>query len=281
MEERYQLEEHFATPDYIGRTMSDPMTDENREDRVYDAEYMTKRVEARLNMVMPQILASADMLSVESEQKLLARLGVTRVGDGNEFSLMSSDWQSNEDQRAMYMVLNQNLRHSVINRQISIFNPDMDEDGTSRESIVNGGVDLLLLHLYQREAVQDCGRYFQEQVRKTVIRERIGEILLWEAQRTEATRSGESILRSNIRAAVDAIFVAEDMFGIINKGVNSVLSRIEPGSFMDKVVGGIASGVRGVKELFGGVADRVPSEFPMRATSRRKGGFFKMPDFFS
>lgn len=235
------------------------------------------------NEIVPQIIEEASMMTDEGRRKLCARLGITKVGDV-EWSIASND-RSTDGQRAMYMIVNQLLRLDQVKKRTESLKPiflkevgDPEYDG-----LVTHGADLLLLKVFEEEGAIECGKHFQEQMRRVILKSRIEEIMIIEEDkgRNLQTVSDEAALRVTLSGMADVFFVVEDMARMARKGFEGLMKKIDKYGFMGLVVGKVGTFFGGVEEGMRHMIDNIPSEFPIRSEINARRGGFKMPDLFA
>lgn len=230
------------------------------------------------NDIVPQIIEDANMLTDEGRRKLCARLGITKVGDV-EWSIASND-RSTDGQRAMYMVVNQLLRLEQVKKRTESLKPIfLKKVGDPvHDELVIYGADMLLLKAYEEEGAIECGKHFQERLRRVILKSRIEEIMIIEEDKGRNLRA---VSDEAVSGMADVFFVAEDMARMARKGFEGLLKKIDKHGFMGLVVGKVGTFFGGVEEGLRNIVDNIPSEFPIRSETNARRGGFKMPDLFA
>ncbi len=234
-------------------------------------------MELELNEVVPSILESAAMLNPESNQRLLGRLGVLKNRTDETYTIAANDRQT-EGQLAMYMVLVQR----VLNRRNQA--RDREIGKAVRKTRVNNlinedGADLLVFHAFEMDSAKDCGRYFQELVRREILRERINEMVSVREHTPPSLQdlSDREAMRGAVKVFEEAFFKADGVFRVMAKAVDTIFTRkFKPGSFLHRILGGVSGVLVDVADKFDEMASEVPHVLPR--TSRPAPNF---PDLFA
>ena len=206
----------------------------------------------------------------------MARLGVTPTSEGYT---VAANGRETKGQQAMYMVLNQRMRNKNFQRKDTEILEMVRQGGDEFELLQTEGADLLLLHCLEAEGVKDCGRYFQEEVRRNILRTRIeGWKLMGREAVTFQDKTDLQLIQMSIKGLEEAFLYAEDIFKMIGRKEESVfLRRIKQGSFLHRITAQISGTLSQVGEYWGRVADNVPSGEP---PIPRLSTPLAMPDFF-
>lgn len=243
------------------------------------AGHTDEAVNTEVGRIFPSILDNANMLSDEGRQKLAKRLGVNRSEEG--VWVLDDQDKKTEGKRALYMVAHERLRNKNIARNNDKLKEVLKKDGPDKREMVKYGMDKLVLDLFAHETALDCGRVFQERLRREVINERIKEIRSLEEQRSTQTMLRERVFQVITRAGVEIAYFAQDISNLMGKMTNSLLERVKPGSFLAKVLGGVAEGWRATEEIAQDVTNDIPSDFPDITRRNQRRGALRMPDLFA
>ena len=236
---------------------------------------------AELNKIFPSLIESADMLSDKSSRRLMARLGVTR--DDREAYVVTMDQKHNDGKHAMRMVLDQRIR----NNQIKESNDRVDgviESGRLNEDLLQDGADLLVLRAIETDSATDCGRYFQEEVRRTILREKMHELVVIGEHNppTYQDISDREIMIGAGRALQEMYFMTEGVLRTMARMIDSAFTiKFKPGGFMHRITGSISGKMREVADGFLDANLSVPKVVPPGRDPSRWGEKLAMPDFFA
>lgn len=236
---------------------------------------------AELNKVFPSLIDSASMISEKSNRSLMARLGVTRDDRGDY--VVTMDQKPNDGKHAMRMVLDQRIR----NNQIKEVNNNVEEvikSGRLKEDILQDGADLLVLRAIETDSATDCGRFFQEEVRRTILREKMHELVSIGEHNppTYQDISDREVMIGAGRALQEMYFMAEGVLRTMARMVDSAFTiNFKPGGFMHRITGSLSGKMRGIADNFLDSNLSVPKiVLPGRDPSRWSEKL-AMPDFFA
>ncbi len=158
----------------------------------------------------------------------------------------------------------------------------LKSDGDESKLLRQEGVDLLLLHCIEGESVTECGRYFQEEVRREVLRTKMGELKVIDEHYPPTAQdiSDREIMVGAGRVLQEAYFTAEGVLRTFSKMVDSVFTRkLTPGSFLHRVMGSVSGKLNEVVEALYDSSAVVPRIVPPKE-ERHMRPKFNMPDYF-
>jgi hypothetical protein len=250
------------------------------EKRQLNPEQRGLQIEAEVDKVVPTLLERAQIFGAQAEAKLLGRLGITIVPGGYS---MASNQSETPAQHAMYMVLHQRVRNDIYTDLNFKVNTLIGKGGDVSKLLRKEGVDLLLLNCLEGESVTECGRYFQEEVRREVLRAKMDELIVIGEHNplTAQDRSDREIMVGAGRALQEAYFTAEGVFRTMSKMIDSVFTRkLTPGSFLHKVMGTVTGKLNQVAEALYESTSVVPRVVPPKE-ERHLRPKFEMPDYFA
>lgn len=240
--------------------------------------HSTEAMNKELGVIFPTILESAEMLSENSKSELMDRLGVVKTEDGWS---IPKDEKMSEAKRAMYVVVNQRLRNKNMISNNQKLKQILAKDGPDFSEVKKYSMDEMVLTLIANETAQDCGRYFQERVRREIINARIKEIRSLDEQRNGLTVRSERVFQGITRAGAEVAYFVQDMANIMRGVTHSILEKVQAGSFLEKVLGKASSVWQATAEIAKDVTDDLPSDFPDLARREQRRGSLKMPDLFA
>jgi hypothetical protein len=222
---------------------------------------------------------NANMLDDEGRRRVSDKLGIVRAEDGS-WAFNKSESKT-DGERAMSMVVNQRLRNKSIKSNKQNLKEVLKQDGPAKTELMKYGMDELVLDLFMQESAQDCGRVFQERVRREIITERIKEIRSLDESRTPYTVATERYFQVAAKVGAEIAYFVQDMSNLMNEIHTSLLDRVKPGGFLAKVMGGAASVWRGVADISKEITDGLPSDFVDVNRTQQRRGPLNMPDLFA
>lgn len=235
--------------------------------RKMEGEAGWKLMDHQLNQIMPTLLAESK-LSEEGQKRLCARLGVMREREGGQFTSYAND-KSTKPREAMDYLLKQRVRVQAFGEQEQRLMAVLTEPRT--EQLATEAADLLLLHALEKEGIKDVAEFYQETVRREVLRAKMEEIR-WVRENEEARDGGAG--RRMVWASVAAFLTAEEVFRTIHTAAGEWFGkRVRPGGWAHKILGWVANKSEEVADTAGRRAETLPTEMPPRGVER-----FRMPD---
>ncbi len=229
-------------------------------------------MDEQLNQIMPTLLTESK-LSEEGQQRLCARLGVTREREGGRFTSYAND-KSTKPREAMDYLLKQRVRVQTFGEQ----DRRVMEVLTSPkiEQLATEAADLLLLHALEKDGIRDVGEFYAQTVRREVLRAKVEEIKM-ASEREERVDGGG--MRRMVWASVEAFLTAEEVFKTLQTATGEWWGRrVKPGGWASRVLGWAARASAGAADVVGGWAETLPTQMPVRDTVLER---FRMPDILS
>ncbi len=232
-----------------------------------------------LASIFGDVLNNANMLDDQGRAQVASKLGVGRDEDGHWS--FNSIIPGTDGERAMHMVVNQRIRNKGIRENNQKLREVLKKDGPEKVELMKYGMDELVLDLFTQETALDCGRVFQERVRRVIIDERIKEIRSLDERRSLHTVASERIFQTITKVGAEIAYFVQDITKMMAEAGNSLLDRVSKGGFLEKVIGTASRGWQNVSEVAKDMTDDIPSDFPDLRRRRQRRGPLDMPDLFA